>query len=119
MLGRHIDTGRGRQAVWCALGTFALVILFRAGGDERSKLAIVANAIGALAECLYISTLMTAVYTLAKRSPYALRFHVAIEGGWDLGGATGLSAAALATGLGMPLSAGILLALAGPRAGSC
>jgi len=59
---------------------------------------------------------MTAVYTLAKRSPCTLRFHVATEGGWDVGGATGLLAAALATGLAMPLSASILLSLAGVAA---
>jgi hypothetical protein len=59
---------------------------------------------------------MTAVYTLAKRSPCTLRFHVATEGGFDLGGACGLCAAALATELGMPLSASILPALAGVAA---
>jgi DHA1 family inner membrane transport protein len=56
---------------------------------------------------------MTAVYTLAKRSPCTLRFHVATEGGWDVGGAVGLLAAALAIGVGAPLSASILLSLAG------
>jgi len=56
------------------------------------------------------------VYTLAKRSPCTLRFHVATEGGWDVGGAAGLLAAALATGLGVPLSASILLSLAGVAA---
>jgi hypothetical protein len=56
---------------------------------------------------------MTAVYTLAKRSPCTLRFHVATEGGWDVGGAIGLLAAALAIGFGMPLRVGILLSLAG------
>jgi hypothetical protein len=56
---------------------------------------------------------MTAVYTLAKRSPCTLRFHVATEGGWDVGGAAGLLAAALATELGMPLGDSILLSLAG------
>lgn len=84
MLGRHIDTGRGRQAVWCALGTFALIILFRAGATNDPRLAVLANLLGALGACLYIPTLMTAVYTLAKRFPCALRFHVATEGGWDL-----------------------------------
>jgi hypothetical protein len=53
------------------------------------------------------------VYTLAKRSPCTLRFHVATEGGWDVGGASGLLAAALATSCGAPLSASILLSLAG------
>jgi DHA1 family inner membrane transport protein len=56
---------------------------------------------------------MTPVYTLAKRSECTLRFHVATEGGWDIGGAMGLLAAALATRVGMPLSASILQSLAG------
>jgi Major Facilitator Superfamily len=116
ILGRHIDAGHGRRAVWYALGTLALVILFRAGATNDPKLAVLANAVGALAMCLYIPTLMTAVYTLAKRSPCTLRFHVASEGGWDLGGTCGLCAAALTSGLGLPLSASILPALAGVAA---
>lgn len=115
-LGRRIDAGHGRQAVWYALGVFALIIVLRASATNIPKLAVLANALGALAACLYVPTLMTAVYTLAKRSPCTLRFHVATEGGFDLGGACGLCAAALATGLGMPLSASILPALAGVAA---
>jgi hypothetical protein len=48
--------------------------------------------------------------------PCTLRFHVATEGGWDIGGAMGLLAAALATGAGMPLSVSILQSLAGVAA---
>ena len=59
---------------------------------------------------------MTAVYTLAKRSACTLRFHVATEAGWDLGGALGLLVTALAVDLGMPLRDGILLSLAGVAA---
>ena len=77
---------------------------------------MLANALGALAACLYIPTVMTAVYTLAKRSPCTLRFHVATEGGWDVGGAAGLLATALATELGVPLGDSILLSLAGVAA---
>jgi MFS transporter, DHA1 family, inner membrane transport protein len=112
-LGRHIDAGHGGRAVWYALGALALVIVLRGAATNDPQLAVVANALGALAACLYVPTMMTAVYTLAKRSPCTLRFHVATEGGWDLGGAGGLCAAALATGLGLSLSASILLALAG------
>lgn len=95
---------------------FALIIVFRASATNIPRLAVLANALGALGACLYVPTLMTAVYTLAKRSPCTLRFHVATEGGFDLGGACGLCAAALATELGMPLSASILPALAGVAA---
>jgi DHA1 family inner membrane transport protein len=110
-LGRRIDAGHGKQAVWCAGGTLALIVAVRAVATDNAGVAVLANALGTLGACLYTPTLMAAVYTLAKRSPCALRFHVATEGGWDVGGALGLLAAALATGLGMPLSASILLSL--------
>lgn len=85
----------------------------RAAATGDATVAVLANALGAFGECLYIPTLMTAVYTMAKHSPCTLRFHVVTEGGWDVGGATGLLAAALATGLGAALWAGILQSLAG------
>lgn len=115
-LGRHIDAGRGKQAVWYAFGTFALIVALRAVAIGDATLAVLANALGAFGACLYIPTLMTAVYTMAKHSPCTLRFHVATEGGWDVGGAIGLLAAALATGLGIGLWAGVLQSLAGVAA---
>jgi hypothetical protein len=42
-----------------------------------------------------------------------LRFHVVAEGGWDIGGASGLLVAALLSTLGAPLWVGILPALLG------
>jgi MFS transporter, DHA1 family, inner membrane transport protein len=115
-LGQHIDAGRGSQAVWYAFGTFALIVALRAAATGHAAVAVLANALGAFGECLYIPTLMTPVYTMAKHSPCALRFHVATEGGWDVGGAAGLLAAALASGLGLSLSVGILQSLAGVAA---
>ena len=112
-LGRHIDAGHGNRAVWYGVGTLVLIIVLRAIATGHPTIAVLANALGSFGYCLYIPTVMTAVYTLAKRSPCTLRFHVATEGGWDLGGATGLLVAALATWLGVKLSASILLALAG------
>ena len=115
-LGRHIDAGRGKQAVWYAFGTFSLIVVLRAVATGRPAVAVLANALGAFGECLYIPALMTPIYTMAKHSPCTLRFHVATEGGRDVGGASGLLAAALATGLGVPLSASILQSLAGVAA---
>lgn len=112
-LGRYIDAGRGRQAVWLALGVFALIIVLRADAIGDPAFAVVANALGSLGACLYVPTLMTPVYTMAKRSPCALRFHVATEGGWDLGGAAALLTAAAMTAHGASLSAGVLQSLAG------
>jgi hypothetical protein len=112
-LGRHIDAGHGNRAVWYATGTLALIVMLRAVAAGHATIAVLANALGSFGYCLFIPTMMTAVYTLAKRSPCTLRFHVAAEGGWDVGGATGLLVAALATALGMPLSVSIVVALAG------
>jgi len=115
-LGRHIDAGHGRQAVWYAYGTLLPIVGLRSIATGHATLAVLANALGALGGCLYIPTLMTAVYTLAKRSPCTLRFHVVTEGGWDAGGALGLLVAALAIELGVPLWGCILLSLPGMAA---
>jgi MFS transporter, DHA1 family, inner membrane transport protein len=116
VLGRKIDDGHGKTAVRYAFGIFAAIIVLRALATGDATIAVLANALGSLGACLYIPTLMTAVYTQAKRSPCALRFHVVTEGGWDAGGASGLLAAALLTALGVPLWASILLSLAGVAA---
>ncbi|MEQ9152388.1 MAG: MFS transporter [Parvibaculum sp.] len=115
-LGRHIDAGHGSRAVIYAFGTFSLIILLRAVATGDATVAVLANALGALGACLYVPTLMTAVYTQAKRAPCTLRFHVATEGGWDIGGASGLFCAALALHLGLPLWTGILMSLFGVAA---
>ena len=115
-LGRHIDAGHGSRAVVYAFGTFALIIVLRAVATGNATVAVLANALGALGACLYVPTLMTAVYTQAKRAPCPLRFHVATEGGWDIGGASGLFCAALAIRTGLPIWTGILFSLLGVAA---
>lgn len=113
VLGRLIDSGRGTRAVWYSVSLLVLVIAMRAGVLGHPVLAVAANAMGALVGCLYVPTLMTAVYNQAKRSPCVLRFHIAAEGGWDVGVTTGLSLAAALTWFGFPIAYGILIALAG------
>jgi hypothetical protein len=113
VLGRHIDRGHGGKAVWLALGVVATIIVLRALAAGSVVAAVTANALGALGACLYTPTLMTAMYTQAKRSPCTLRFHVVAEGGWDVGGASGMLVAALLSALGVPLWVGILMSLAG------
>lgn len=112
LLGRHIDAGHGGRAVWLAFAALGGTLLLRAV-VHTPVLAVLANAAGALVGCLYIPTLMTAVYNLAKRSPCALRFHFMAEGAWDLGGAGGCLATAGLVGLGAPLASGLVLSLAG------
>ena len=112
-LGRLIDSGRGSRAVWLAGFVLVFVIVMRAFTAGHPVLAVTANALGALVACLYVPTIMTAVYNQAKRSPCVMRFHIAAEGGWDIGVTAGLSSAALLVRRGVPIAATVLLALAG------
>jgi MFS family permease len=113
LLGKHIDAGHGRRAVWLGVGSIAAVTVLRAISTDIPALAVIANALGGLVGCLYIPTLMTAVYNQAKQSPCTLRFHFATEGGWDVGGALGCLTAALLSWAGAPFAAGILISLFG------
>ncbi|HWA29641.1 MAG TPA: MFS transporter [Rhizomicrobium sp.] len=115
-LGRHIDAGHGSRAVFLALGPLVAMILLRAASFGHPGFAVAANALAYAGSCLYVPTLMTAVYNIAKRSPCPLRFHVATEGGWDMGGASGSLSAALLLWLGAPLSVALLLPLIGVTA---
>ncbi|MBV9331760.1 MAG: hypothetical protein JOZ55_09435 [Alphaproteobacteria bacterium] len=117
MLGRHIDSGRAVRAVHLAFGGLFFAVALRAISLGHPAIAVIANAVGSLESCLYIPTLMTAVYNQAKRSPCTLRFHVLTEGGWDLGGATGCLVAAGLIASSLPLLAGICSSLAGAIAG--
>jgi MFS transporter len=112
-LGRLIDAGHGERAVVYAIGTLVVTTLLRALAPGHALLAVIANALGALVVCLYIPTLMTAVYNQAKRSPCTLRFHVVTEGAWDVGGAAGLLLSAALSVWGVPLSVALLLPLVG------
>jgi MFS family permease len=113
LLGKHIDAGHGRRAVWLGVGSVAVVTVLRAFSTDIPALAVIANALGGIVGDLYIPTLMTAVYNQAKQSPCTLRFHFATEGGWDAGGALGCLVAALLSWAGAPFAAGILISLLG------
>ena len=116
VLGKHIDAGRGGGAVWITFAAATAVIVLRAVSTGNVALAVTANALGALIGPIYIGTLMTAVYNLAKRSPCPLRFHVATEGGWDIGCAGAALTAAALSAAGAPLSVGILTSFLGVAA---
>jgi hypothetical protein len=113
LLGRHIDAGGGRRAVAIAYGLAAGVLLLRAASLGLPWLAVAANAPGALVATLLSPALMTPVYNLAKASPCPLRFHIATEGGWDIGCAGASLIAAGLTAAGVSLSVSILLAIPG------
>lgn len=113
VLGRLVDAGHGVHAVSIAFAALVFTVLLRAVSYENAPLAVIANACGALVGCLYVPAFGTAIYNQAKRSPCALRFHVASEGGWDLGGATAALVSAGLLAAGMPIGVAILLSLFG------
>jgi len=65
---------------------------------------------------IYVPTLMTAVYNLAKRSPCPVRFHIATEGGYDAGCSAALICAAGLLWIGLPFALVLLLPIAGAAA---
>ena len=112
-LGKWIDRGHGRRAVWLALGGASLVFAFRSIAFGHPTLAIIGSAAGAVSAALYIPTLMTAVYNQAKLSPCPLRFHMAAEGGYDMGCGAGFLVAATLLWAGAPMSLVLLAPLIG------
>ena len=110
-LGRFIDLGHGARAVWIATLPLGLVDGLRAMSVGAPALAVGANAVAALAVALSFPTLMTAIYNLAQRSPCALRFQIAADGGWDAGAAGACLAGAGLLALGAPMPLAILLSL--------
>ena len=116
VLGRLIDRGHGRRAVWLSAGALTLAVGLRAASYGDPVRAVLANAAGALAPALYMPTMMTAVYNQAQRSPCVMRFHMLTEAGWDVGGALGCLTAAGLLWAGAPLGGAVLLALLGVAA---
>jgi MFS transporter, DHA1 family, inner membrane transport protein len=113
VLGRFIDRGGGGGAAMLALAVMVAIALLRAASTGNAMWAIIANALGAFGGALYIPTLMTAIYSEAKRAPCALRFNVATEGAWDMAAASCLLTAAALLALGVPIAAVMLLCLFG------
>jgi hypothetical protein len=112
-LGRHIDAGGGRRAVALTYGLAATAVVLRAASLGSPWLAVAANALGAMLWPLLGPTLGAASHNLAKASPCAFRFHMATEGGWDVGALAASLAAAALVRLGAPLAVPVLMALAG------
>ena len=111
MLGRQIDAGRGQSAVLIAWIVAVGVVVMRASSLDWPELAVAANALGALVACLLTPAQMTPIYNMAKVSPCPLRFHIASEGGWDVGCFSAAIMAALLASAGVSLAVPILLAV--------
>lgn len=117
-VGRHVDGGGGRRTVLIAYSAAVAIVILRAGSLTTPWLAITAHALGAVLMPLLLPPLGAAAYTLAKASPCPFRFHMATEGGWDIGCAGACITAAALVSLGAPMSAPILLALPAAAAGA-
>lgn len=110
-LGRHIDRGHARVAVWINAAILLVVVVARVATAGNAA-AAVAVAVGTTAiGAMYYTSWLTAAYNEAKRAPCTFRFQFAAEGGWDTGGVAAALIAAALCGLGLPVDAAILLAL--------
>ena len=111
-LGRAIDLGKGLVAVRIGCAALTAAAVARMLGWPVPALAIAANVAAALALPLYATAFNARVYTLARQSPCPLRFHIAAEGGWDMGTCLSCLAAAglLQAGFGfyLPLAIGVV-----------
>ncbi|MEQ1864665.1 MAG: MFS transporter [Micropepsaceae bacterium] len=111
LLGKGIDAGHGARAVVFVFALMVLAIVLRGTSLGTPWLAVAANVLGVFAMCFYVPTLMTAVYNLAKASPCPLRFHMATEGGWDIGCFAALLLSAGLVSGGVSTGVTVLLAL--------
>ncbi|HVV93968.1 MAG TPA: MFS transporter [Hyphomicrobiales bacterium] len=118
VVGRRIDAGGGGRAVPVAAAGLAALMVLRAAAADHAALAVAANALASLGSCLYVPVEMTALYNMAKRSPCPLRFQVAAEGAWDVGGGSAALVAAAMLWCGVPISVVLLLPLIGLAAGA-
>jgi MFS transporter, DHA1 family, inner membrane transport protein len=111
VLGRLIDKGHARRALWLNAFILAICIILRAATFGHAG-AVVAVAIGTtLFSGLYAPSWLTPLYNEARISPCLLRFQFAAEAGWDMGGALAGGIAAAMCYWGLPVEAAILLAL--------
>jgi len=109
--GRAIDSGGAPRAAWINAAVLAATLAAKALCGEQA-IAVLVVAIGAaLLGGLYNPSLMTAIYNEAKASPCPLRYHLALEAAWDVGGALACLAAAAALAWGASLQLVVLLAL--------
>jgi hypothetical protein len=109
--GRAIDAGGAPRAAWINAVVLAATLAAKALCGEQA-IAVLVVAIGAaLLGGLYNPSLMTAIYNEAKASPCPLRYHLALEAAWDVGGALACLAAAAALAWGASLQFVVLLAL--------
>jgi MFS transporter, DHA1 family, inner membrane transport protein len=112
-IGRFIDLGHGGRSLTLACGMTAVVLVIKATALSIPWAAVLANALGAMVSPIAMPVVMTPLYNLAQKSPCPLRFHMASEGGFDMGCAAGCLAAAAASSMGLASGLPIALGLVG------
>jgi len=112
-LGRFIDKGHGARMVWIGIGATSAVMVLRAFANGRPWLAVIVAALGPAGLALYTPLQMTPIYTRAKASPCVLRFHIMMEGAWDIGSVVGTCLSAALIAMGLSLGNAMLLSLIG------
>lgn len=83
--GRLFDLGHGKRALQIAYGAIAFVILAKALLFADPWTAFAANALAAVVWPVAFPVMMAQLYNVSKSSACPVRFHVAAEGGWDIG----------------------------------
>lgn len=111
VLGRLIDKGHARQAVWLNAAVLAAGILLRSYVPGHTAAVVTVAVATTMLSGLYVPSWMTPVYNEAKNAPCLLRFQVAAETGWDAGGVLAGALAAAICYFGWPVEAAILPAL--------
>jgi len=108
---RLIDSGRTRRAAWINAAVLAAMLVAKAACGD-APVPVLAVAIGsALFGGLYTPSLMAAVYNESKSSPCPMRYQLALEASWDVGGVAACLVAAAISAAGAPLQAIVLIAL--------
>jgi MFS transporter, DHA1 family, inner membrane transport protein len=110
-LGRLIDKGHARRALWLNAFILAVCLLLRSATFGHAGAVIVVAVGTTLFSGVYVPSWMTPIYNEARISPCMLRFQFAAESGWDVGGLLAGGIAAAMCYWGLPVEAAILLAL--------
>ncbi len=110
-LGRLVDFGRARQAVYLNVAAGVAINLIQAAAGYEPARIVGGMLAAALLGGLAAPSIMPAVYIAVQAAPCTLRAQIAAEGGWDCGAVLATLCCAALTWLGAPLQAGILLAI--------
>jgi DHA1 family inner membrane transport protein len=111
VLGRLVDVGRARRAVYVNVAAGVAIFLSQAAAGYDPARIVAALIIGALLGGFSIPSMMPAVYTAVQTAPCPLRFQIATEGGWDAGAIAASLTGAMVAAFGAPLQVMILLAI--------